>query len=149
MNWLIDGYNVLISNELGHDESARDRLRQKIEAHFFKKQVTVTVVYDSRGSTSVQRRKITPAISEVYVNDADRYIVNLVRKSPNPRSIILVTDDVAGIVSPVRSLGPKLVNTADFLALLSTRRQGGSPPEKPEWETPENIERYLRLLGEE
>ena len=149
MNWLIDGYNVLISNELGHDEAARDRFRQKIETHFLRKQVTVTIVYDSRGSTSVQRRKITPAISEVYVDDADRYIVSQVRKSPRPRSIILVTDDRAGIVSAVRSLGPQLVSTADFLSLLSPRRDDSLPPEKPEWESPENIERYLRLFGEE
>ncbi len=149
MNWLIDGYNVLISNGMGHDESARDRLRQKIESHFRGKRVTVTVVYDSRGSTAVQRRKVAPRVNEVYVGDADRYIVNLVRKSAHPRSIILVTDDRAGIISAVRPLGPKLVSAAEFLALLSPRGNDSPPPEKPEWESPENIERYLRLFGED
>lgn len=149
MDWIIDGYNVLIGNNLGSDEAARARLRERIEIRFWGKQVTVTIVYDSRGSTSVQRRKVTGGISEIFVGNADNYIVDKIRRSRHPRSIILVTNDRADIVSRVRGLRPKLVGSAEFITFISTARPRPRKPEKPDRESPADTERYLRLFGED
>ena len=149
MDWIIDGYNVLIGNDLGSDEAARLKMGVLIEDRFRGKQATVTVVYDSRGSTSVQRRKVAGGIGEVFVNNADKYIVDRIRNSRHPRSIILVTDDRADIISRVRGLGIKLVGSAEFLNFIAGAPAGTAKPEKPDRESPAGTERYLRLFGED
>ncbi|MFH1037399.1 MAG: NYN domain-containing protein [PVC group bacterium] len=149
MEWLIDGYNLLISNDLGHDEAARERFRHRIGSHFAGKQVSVTVVYDSRGSAAIQRERITGAFSEIYVDNADQFIIETIERHPRPRSIIVVTDD-REILLAVRGRRPQRMSTVDFLARIDSpavhrRREA----EKPESETPENIERYLRIFGQD
>ncbi|MEA1927863.1 MAG: NYN domain-containing protein, partial [Candidatus Auribacterota bacterium] len=106
MNWLIDGYNVLISNDLGHDESSRGWFRDRVSAAFSGKGVEVIIVYDSRGIITIQKERINPALSEVYVDNADQYIIDAVERSYHPRSIILVTDD-QGIIQRVRYRRPQ------------------------------------------
>ncbi|MDP8214007.1 MAG: NYN domain-containing protein [Candidatus Euphemobacter frigidus] len=148
MKWLIDGYNVLISNELGHDNSARERFRRLIEAYFSGKQVEVTIVYDSRGSITIQRERLTSSISAVYVDNADQYIIDMIEGSSHPRSIILVTDD-RDIVQAVRDLRPQRRSTAEFLSLITPSYSHGWEEKKPERETQGNIERYLSLFDME
>ncbi len=149
MEWLIDGYNVLIGNDLGHDRFARERFRKKVEEHFFAKQVAVALVYDSRSGGGVESRHLTGEIREIYVRDADSYIIDRIRSSRHPRSIILVTNDVKDIVSAVRGLGCRIVPSKEFLSLISPPTASRShPDEKPFSETPENIERYRRIFEE-
>lgn len=145
MNWLIDGYNVLISNDLGHDESARGWLRDRVTACFSGKQVEVTIVYDSRGSITIQRERINSVVSEIYVDNADQYIIDAIKRSYHPRSIILVTDD-QGIIQRVRYRRPQYLSTDEFLAHLESPPEYNTTPEKPEFDTPENIARYLRIF---
>lgn len=145
MKWLIDGYNVLIGNDLGHDEDSRDRLRRKIEEYFSGKQVEVTIVYDSRGSFTIQRERVNSSIIEIYVDNADQYIIDAIERSSHPRSIILITDDRA-IVQTVSDLRPQRRSTAEFLSLLDSPPVHYAPEEKPEYETAENIDRYLRIF---
>lgn len=150
MEWLIDGYNVLIGNDLGHDRFARERFRKKVEAHFFGKQVGVNIVYDSRSGGGVESHHTTGEIREIYVRDADGYIVDRIQSSRHPRSIILVTNDIKDIVSAVRGRGCRIVPSEEFLALISPPSAARArPEEKPFTETPENIERYRRIFEEE
>ena len=145
MHWLIDGYNVLISNELGHDESSRGWFSDRISICFSGKQVEVTIVYDSRESVTIERRPVTPIITEIYANNADQYIIDVIERSYHPRSIILVTDD-RGIIQEVSYRRPQRMSTAEFLSSLDSPPDTYSPPEKPEYDTPENIARYLRIF---
>ncbi len=146
MHWIIDGYNVLISNDLGHDESSRGWFRDRITSGFAGKQVEVTIVYDSRGSKIIQRERVNSVVSEIYVDNADQYIIDTIERSYHPRSIILVTDD-REIIQTVRYRHPRCMNTADFLSSLdSPPEPDHSPPEKPEFDTPDNIARYLRIF---
>ena len=149
MNWIIDGYNVLFANDLGHDEGARESLLDAVRARFHGKGDTVTIVYDSRGSFGVQRGRSTGNVGEIFVGDADRYIVSRIRQSSRPRSFILVTDDVADIVSAVRPYRPRHVSSREFYAGLRRRANPPRPaPEKPDRESPDNIRRYLDLFGQ-
>lgn len=148
MHWLIDGYNVLISNDLGHDEFSREWFRGRISTCFSGKQVEVTIVYDSRGSVNVQRERVDTVVSEIYVDNADRYIIDMIERSYHPRAIILVTDD-REIIRSVRYRRPTIVSTTEFLSQLDSRPVSPSPSEKPEYDTPENIARYLKLFKEE
>jgi len=148
MEWLIDGYNLLISNGLGHSETARDRLARRLWAFFPGVGDRVIIVYDSRGKLGVEKRRISSSISEVYTASADRYLVRRVEQSHHPRSIILVTDD-REIVFDLRAYKITRKSTAEFLKMLASPSPRSFRPEKPEYETPENIERYLRLFGEE
>ena len=148
MEWLIDGYNVLIGNDLGHDRFARERFRKKVEAHFFGKRVAVVIVYDSRSGAGIESRRAAGEIREIYVRDADSYIIDRIRSSRHPRSIILVTNDVKDIVSAVRRLGCRIVSSEEFLSLITPSASPTRPDEKPFSETPENIERYRRIFEE-
>jgi predicted RNA-binding protein with PIN domain len=149
MHWLIDGYNVLISNDLGHEESARGWFRDRVSACFSGKEAEVTIVYDSRGSIIIQRERVNPVVSEIYVDNADQYIIDAIERSYHPRSIILVTDD-RGIIQAVRYRHPGHVNTADFLSTLDSPPPADRPPEeKPEFDTPEDIARYLKIFAGE
>lgn len=145
MHWLIDGYNVLISNDLGHDESSRGWFRGRVSACFSGKEVEVTIVYDSRGSIIIQRERVNSVVSEIYVDNADQYIIDTIERSYHPRSIILVTDD-REIIQAVRYRRPRYIDTTEFLSSLDSPPADYSPPQKPEFDTPENIARYLRLF---
>ena len=149
MEWLIDGYNVLLGNELGHDRAARENFRRRVEEHFSGKQVAVSIVYDSRAGSGFESIRLTGEIREVYVRDADSYIVDRILSSRHPRSIILVTNDVKDIVSAVRGRGCRIVSSEEFLSLISPPAASMAPAaEKPFSETPENIERYRRIFEE-
>ena len=149
MHWLIDGYNVLISNDLGHEESSRGWFRDRVSACFSGKEAEVTIVYDSRGSIIIQRERVNSVVSEIYVDNADQYIIDAIERSYHPRSIILVTDD-RGIIQAVRYRHPGHVNTADFLSTLDSPPPADRPlKEKPEFDTPENIDRYLRIFNDD
>ncbi len=148
MNWIIDGYNVLISNDLGHDESARGWFRDRITACFSGKEVEVDIVYDSRGSTIIQRERVNSVVSEIYVDNADQYIIDAIERSYHPRSIILVTDD-REIIQTVRYRRPRCMNTPDFLSSLDSPPADHPTQEKPEFDTPDNIARYLRIFEDE
>ena len=145
MNWIIDGYNVLISNDLGHDESARGWFRDRVTACFSGKEVEVTIVYDSRGSITIQRERINSVVSEIYVDNADQYIIDAIERSYHPRSIILVTDD-REIIQTVRYRHPRCMDTTEFLSSLDSPPADHPTPEKPEFDTPDNIARYMRIF---
>ena len=148
MEWLIDGYNLLISNGLGHSEAARARLARRLWAHFPGGGDRVLIVYDSRGKLGAEERRISSSISEIYTASADSYLIRRVERSHHPRSIILVTDD-REIVFALRGYKIKRKSTAEFLKMISSPSARPRGPEKPEYETRKNIERYLRLFGEE
>lgn len=147
MRWLIDGYNVLIGNDLGWDESARARFGRAVAGHFAGKRVEVTIVYDSRQSPGLQRRSLSVACGEVYARDADGYLVEEVERSDHPRSIVLVSDD-REILAAVRHLRPSRISTAEFLHLLEKPPPRRRVEEKPEGDSPAAIDRYLKIFGE-
>lgn len=147
MRWLIDGYNVLIGNDLGWDEAARSRFGARVAGHFAGKGVEVTIVYDSRLGPVIQHRALSPACGEVYVADADCYLVEAVERSDHPRGIFLVTDD-REILDAVRYRRPRRIPTAEFLALLEPPPPARREEEKPERDTPAEIERYLKIFGD-
>ncbi len=148
MRWLIDGYNVLISNDLGWDELTRSRFGARVAGHFAGKQVEVSIVYDSRKSRIIQRRALSPNCGEIYLDDADSYLIESIERSDHPRGIILVTDD-RGIISAVRPRRPRRISTVKFLALLEAPPSRRREEEKPERDAPGEIARYLRIFGEE
>ncbi len=148
MRWLIDGYNVLLGNDRGWDEAVRAHFGNRVAGHFAGKGVEVTIVYDSRCSPIIQRRALSPVCDEVYVADADAYLVETVERSGHPRGIILVTDD-REIRDVVRARRPRRMSTAEFLELLKHQPAPEGAAEKPERETPGNIERYLKIFGAE
>jgi predicted RNA-binding protein with PIN domain len=147
MRWLIDGYNVLIGNDRGWDDSVRSRFGAEVAGYFAGKQVEVTIVYDSRESPGIQRRSLSSSCSEIYVADADCYLIEVVERSDHPREISLVTDD-REIRAAVRLRRPRLISTGDFLGLLKLPPPPEREEEKPERDTPDDIERYLRIFGE-
>ncbi len=147
MRWLIDGYNVLIGNDLGWDEAARARFGAEVAGYFAGKQVEVTIVYDSRFSPVIQRRALSPACGEIYAADADSYLVETVERSDHPRGIFLVTDD-REILDAIRPRRPRRVSTAEFLGLLKQPPPPRRDEEKPERDTPADIERYLKIFGD-
>lgn len=147
--WLIDSYNLLISKEIGHGEGARDFLLSRAAQTFAARGDRVELVFDSRWAFATEREKVSPNVTAVYAaGSADDYIVRAVRESSTPRQITVVTDDL-GIAARVREYRPRRIACAEFLEMIASVPESRPKPEKPSRDTPSQIERLLRLWGEE
>ncbi|HOO76761.1 MAG TPA: NYN domain-containing protein [bacterium] len=147
MEWIIDGYNLLISYEFGHDSQAREDLGRQLRALFQGKDVKVTTVYDSAWSDGSRHRKIADNVFETYARgSADDCIVRLVRTNRYPRAVTVVTDD-REIKTRIREYGARSLGCRDFLKLLRPAPPERAVPEKPETDSAAEIERLLRLWG--
>ena len=148
-HWLIDACNLLLRRGLGVSENDREWLRSTVESFIAGKQISVKLVYDSRAVAGSVSRKGRGNLVEVFVPCADDYIVDFVRKSRRPRSINVVSDDRADIISAVRRLGCQCVATPDFWELIRPAPPAVAvEPTKPERENEREIDRYLKLFGE-
>ena len=101
---IIDGYNVInkmhnlrAENNKGV-ENARDSLARFLNEWRRRRNYTgkICVVFDGRSNGHCHARAVCQGISFVYsgdCSDADDYIVNMLKTSKNPQSLIVVSDD--------------------------------------------------------
>lgn len=144
---VIDGCNLAYKAFDGAGDGEREALTRALAAYYGRKQILVTLVWDSSAGGDMQQ--VLPNLKVRYAPSADEHIVRLVRESPRPRSITVVTDD-RPVGDSARSLGAKLVRSSDFVGLcpgLRGKKQAPSPaPEvKPSSETDAEKRRYLDL----
>lgn len=143
MRWLIDGYNVILSDEKlakmlrNENEAGRGELILEIANSGGFKRDQVTVFFDGRFSASSSRE--APALVVRFTargETADDAIKREIGKSSRRRSLFVVSNDHA-IVSYARECGANAVSSADFLAKVRNRgpsnvRSGNTASEKPE-----------------
>ena len=144
---VIDGCNLAYKAFGGAGDGEREALTRALAAHYGRKQILVTIVWDSSAGGDMQQ--ILPNLKVRYAPSADEHIIRLVRESPRPGSITVVTDD-RPVGDSARSLGARLIRSSEFAVLcpeFQARKRSSSPaPEvKPSSETDAEKRRYLDL----
>ncbi len=143
MRWLVDGFNVVLSDEklsrrLRNDSKAgRTEFISEIVGSGQFRNEEVTVFFDGRFTASSDRE--APGVTVRFTANgetADDAIKREIGRHTRRRSLLVVSDD-RSIVSYARECGAKTMSTADFLAKVRNKvparpLSAGSPSEKPE-----------------
>jgi hypothetical protein len=118
--WLVDGFNVLHAGVLrGNDrrgwwrEEVRARLLARVRA-FEDAAAELWVVFDGPGpGGEAERTSERPRV--VFAPSADEWLLDAVRETPEPASIVVVTAD-RQLADRARHRGARVVSPRAFLA---------------------------------
>jgi predicted RNA-binding protein with PIN domain len=143
MRWLVDGYNVILSDEKlakmlrNENEAGRGELISEIANSLRFKGDQVTLFFDGRFGASSSRESTTLVVRFTARGEtADDVIKREIGKSSRRRSLFVVSNDHS-IVNYARECGATAVSSAEFLAKVrksrtSNEREGNTASEKPE-----------------
>ena len=146
---LIDGHNLIgqlptISFEDPDDEEKLARLLSSYRARTRK---AITVVFDPGGAFALPRQRQLGGVKIVFAphgSNADRVIINRVRRFRNPREWLVVTSD-RELSAKVEGLGARVQSAEAFAAELAG--PGGTPPDRRESPlSPEEVDTWLALF---
>ena len=133
--WLVDGFNVLHAGVLrGNDrrgwwrEEVRARLLERVAA-FENAAAELWVVFDGPGpGGDAERESQRPRV--VFAPSADEWLLETVRSTPDPASVVIVTAD-RQLADRARHRGARIVSPRAFLARCEARSEptanGGTP----------------------
>lgn len=118
--WLVDGFNVLHAGVLrGADrrgwwrEEVRARLLERV-AGFEDAAAELWVVFDGPGpGGSAEAESLRPRV--VFAPSADEWLLDAVRDTPDPASVVVVTAD-RQLADRARHRGARVVSPRAFLA---------------------------------
>jgi predicted RNA-binding protein with PIN domain len=149
---LIDGYNVIFSDEilrvtfLADRDAGRRGLLEVVNRYVTMKSMRAVVVFD--GGRTEEGRVDMPSLSRVetvFVNDADQYIRRRVSGSVDREALTVVSSDRDHVVRFSRRMGVRVIGSGTFMAeLRKMDRSGGDPSEKPLEESKKGIEYWLK-----
>jgi predicted RNA-binding protein with PIN domain len=133
-HYVLDGYNalyVLPEMPAGRWEEKRAALLTLLQKTRPQGKNRLTVVFDSRDGMGDRFKAGDIDVVYPASRSADDWIASYVRETANPRSVIVVTDDL-GIRDMVRGTGAQWIRAKEFLALSSTKqtsrpREGTGP----------------------
>jgi len=86
------------------------------------KKNAVTIVFDGKDDCFFEKSKYSTDVIFSKRETADDLIKRLVKRSHNPKGIILVSDD-RELGFSVRMQGAKILKVADFLSKITSRRR--------------------------
>lgn len=121
LHYLIDGYNAtnkIPSLKAPELQKARELLINFIRAESvsLRPQNRITVVFDGKENYSLSGETYpAPGVRVVFSKgiSADDVIADMVRSAPNPKIMVVVSDD-NGLCSCVRSLGGNVMSVTDY-----------------------------------
>jgi predicted RNA-binding protein with PIN domain len=119
-HFILDGYNI-IKQAFGKDNLSLKNEREKLFCFLDNcrpqgsPKNKVTIVFDGKEGLNHQRCLSPLEIIFSKGESADSCIKNLVERSPNPKNIVVVTDD-RGLKFSVGSSGAKTMPVKEFLA---------------------------------
>jgi predicted RNA-binding protein with PIN domain len=155
---LIDGNNLLYrvpeTSRLASDdfEAAKRLLCRMLSDYAGRSQARITVVFDGYAGTG-QRFGTEPEVRAIHTispETADQRIIKMLKRAEDPASLCVVSDDRAGVETPARELGARVVSSTSFAASLS--RRGSSREvlqEKPAADvSPHEVDDWLEFFGE-
>jgi predicted RNA-binding protein with PIN domain len=133
-HFLIDGYNVLYAfPEMppGSWQEKRAHLLDWLKQKRPQGNNALTVIFDSR--QGLGDRQTGPDLTVIFTagETADDWISAQVRKDPNPRTLVVVSNDL-GIRTMIRGTGARFLSATDFLKSSSLeKRDPHAPRQKP------------------
>jgi predicted RNA-binding protein with PIN domain len=116
LHYLLDGYNLLYALPeipAGSWETKRTVFLQKLTKEAPHGKNRVTVVFDSRQGSGDRSKMGSIEIAFTSGETADDWISHYVRRAPNPRILVIVTDD-QGLRRLIRGTGAKGLGTREF-----------------------------------
>jgi predicted RNA-binding protein with PIN domain len=123
-HYVVDGYNLLYAlaeMPAGSWEDKRKALLEQLLTRRPHGANRLTVVFDSRQGFGNREMHQTAEIIYTAGETADEWITAYVRKTSQPRSVVVVTDD-RGLQAMIRGTGAKSLGAKDFWARASTVR---------------------------
>ncbi len=134
LHYLIDGYNLLYALPeipAGPWSTKREIFLTRLVQLRPQGNNKVTVIFDSRDGGGSRQQK--GAIEIIYTagETADDWIIQAVRKAPNPRIVVVITNDQT-IRRLIRGTGAKWLSTEDF---LKAAKPTPTPEHKQEFNT--------------
>ena len=156
---LVDGYNVLFAIVKSAREPDRNYLLSLLAAYKSQKHVDVTVVFDRKTGNPAEGRQVLlqhgiRVVFSAPAQEADEILCRTVEESPNPKNLLVVSSDKAGVSKYCRKLGAEVIGSKDFFSFL-TKRSGRSlagGQEDREDEKPtileKDVEYYLKKFTE-
>ena len=126
---LIDGYNFLFAIGKGPHQADRSYLIQLLEAYKNRKHVDITVVFDRKTGNPAEGRQVLlehgiKLVFSAPAQEADEIICQIVESSKNPKDLLVVSSDKAGVSKYCRKLGAAVTESQDFFSFL-TKGTGG------------------------
>jgi predicted RNA-binding protein with PIN domain len=119
---ILDGYNLLLAAGRGADDAARAALVREAARFRGERGVDVTVVFDARQGSGIRAATAYPGVSVLFARgEADAAILDLVRLSPAPRDLLVVTSD-RRLAAAARDLGARVESGPAFAARRDARR---------------------------
>jgi predicted RNA-binding protein with PIN domain len=153
-SFYIDGYNLLFSmveNIPSCVESCRVELIHLLDELILEAKINATVIFDnhspfSTSKPSIEYQEFLHVVFSPKGLCADKYILEIIQGSKNPKMITIVTSDIA-LTKEARHLGAGTISNERFLQQLSdkTKKKRGKKVTK---DGPKEIER-LRTIFEE
>ena len=121
LHFLIDGYNVIKKADFFRDSASLRNARRVLIGALENRPKTsknnqTTIVFDGRNGVGPYLEKSKSQIKIVFSKDrsADEVIKKMVSECPNPKQIVVISDDKELIFS-VRSLGAGIMSVNKFL----------------------------------
>jgi predicted RNA-binding protein with PIN domain len=124
IHYLIDGYNLIYAwpdIPRGSWQEKRQVLLDFLKQQRPQGKNPATVVFDSREGSGNQRRENDITVVYTAGGTADDWISDQVRREPNPRSIVVVSND-KGIQHLIRGTGARFLSADQFLKTASSPR---------------------------
>jgi predicted RNA-binding protein with PIN domain len=137
MRWILDGYNVILTDErlakvAKNDlEAARRELTATIASNGRLRHEQVLVVFDGKSAGSAEQ--IAPNIETRFTGrgeTADDFIKRTIGLYRKRRSVFVVSDDHS-IISYAKECGANVVSGRDFLHSLREPKNGKRTKEPP------------------
>ena len=150
MKYLIDGYNLLFTSMGSSKEFATQRqdLIHYLQMRFAALGLNGMLIFDgSHRREEESGRSYQSPLEIIYTpkgQNADSFMIEHIECAKNPKDMTLVSND-AGLRRQARSLGAHVQTNQDFVTFLH-KPSHTVKGEKPQMETPKNIERLLKLF---
>lgn len=153
-SFYVDGYNLLFSLIESFPccvESSRVELVHLLDDLIFEANLNATVIFDNHSplstpKPSIEYQDFLHVVFSPRGLTADGYLLELVQGSKNPKTMIIVTSDIA-LAKEARYLGATTLSNEEFLEKLSKKIRK-KPTKKRAQEGPKEFERLLTLFEE-
>ncbi len=150
LHFIIDGYNVIKKGSFFERDSISDS--RALLIHFIKVyrpqgslNNKISVFFDGRPGISSLQKDSSIDIIISYDSSADDNIKDFVKKSSNPKNIVVVSDD-RDIKLYSRSLGAKIRPVDEFVNKLKKRAKG--PTDTPTLKQDVSAKEALQITNE-
>ena len=151
MSLLIDGHNligVMPDIDLA-DADDEWQLVQRLRTFALTRRQPLTVVFDSGAGPSPRWQMSGDGVTVRFAPanvEADAVIVQLLKASPQPRQVTVITND-QGLAGKVRAAGGQVRSARQFIEQLMPARHAAAPPEPPpDTRAPEFMDIYHGFL---